>query len=194
MARPKEFDVDAALQSALEVFWEKGYEATSMQDLVDAMGIQRASLYATYGDKHALYVAALQRYQRETFDELAAHFAKATSPVAAIREFVQEVADWAAGKHGRRGCLCVNANIELAPHDLLVADTLRDHHQRMETLLAATLQRAVATGELPAKTDCTSLATFLLGTVVAVNVLGKQRATKKQLQAMVDHALAALER
>lgn len=194
MARPKEFDVDAALQSALEVFWEKGYEATSMQDLVDAMGIQRASLYATYGDKHALYVAALRRYQRETFDELVAHFAKATSPVAAIREFVQEVADWASGKHGRRGCLCVNANIELAPHDLLVADTLRDHHQRMETLLAATLQRAVAMGELPAKTDCTSLATFLLGSVVAINVLGKQRATKKQLQAMVDHALAALER
>lgn len=194
MARPKEFDVDAALQSALAVFWEKGYEATSVQDLVEAMGIQRASLYATYGDKHALYLAALERYQRETFDELAGHFAGAVSPVQAVRGFVQEVADWASGKHGRRGCLCVNANVELAPHDQLVTETLRQHHQRMESLLAATLQRAVATGELPAKTDCASLATFLLGTVVAINVLGKQRATKKQLQAMVDHALAALAR
>ena len=61
MARPKEFDVDDALQQALELFWRKGYEATSVQDLVAAMGIQKASLYGTFGDKHSLYMKALQR-------------------------------------------------------------------------------------------------------------------------------------
>ncbi len=121
MARPREFDVADALQDALEVFWRKGYEATSMQDLVAAMGIQKASLYAAFGDKHALYRAALRRYQQATLDELATHLAKAASPLAAIRGFVDEVATHAAGKDGRRGCFCVNASSELAPSDDLIA-------------------------------------------------------------------------
>ena len=193
MARPKEFDVDEALQSALEVFWRKGYAATSMQDLVAGMGIQKASLYATFGDKHQLYLTALRRYQQQTFEELTAHLAGATSPLAAIREFVDEVFEHTA-KDGRKGCLCVNANIELAPHDGDVAELLRQHHERMETLLAATLERARSLGEIARKADPRSLATFLLGVVVAINVLGKQRASRQQLQAMRDQALAALAR
>lgn len=193
MARPKEFDVDEALQSALEVFWRKGYEATSMQDLVAGMGIQKASLYATFGDKHSLYLTALRRYQEEHFDELTEHLASATSPLRAITEFVDEVFEYTA-KDGRRGCLCVNANIELAPHDADVAELLRAHHERMEKLLAATLERARSLGEIPRKADTRSLATFLLGIVVAINVLGKQRASRQQLQALRDQALAALSR
>lgn len=193
MARPKEFDVDEALQSALEVFWRKGYAATSMQDLVAAMGIQKASLYATFGDKHQLYLTALRRYQQETFEELTAHLAGATSPLRAITEFVDEVFEHTA-KDGRRGCLCVNANIELAPHDGDVAEMLRQHHERMESLLAATLERARSLGEIPRKADPRALATFLLGIVVAINVLGKQRASRQQLQALRDQALAALSR
>lgn len=194
MARPREFDVDDALQRALEVFWQKGYAATSMQDLVAAMRIQKASLYAAFGDKHSLYLAALRRYQQETIEEFTAFLAKATSPVAAIREFLAEVADYASGKHGLRGCFCVNASTELAPLDQEVADLLQAHHQRMETLLAAVLERARTMGEIGKRADCRSLATFLLGIVVAMNVLGKQRATRKQLQALVDQATRALER
>jgi TetR/AcrR family transcriptional regulator, transcriptional repressor for nem operon len=194
MARPKEFDVEHALQSALEVFWQKGYEATSMQDLVAAMGIQKASLYGTFGDKHSLYVAALRRYQQAALAELTEHLAQAASPLAAIREFVDEVVDHAAGRAGRHGCLCVNANIEMAPHDAAVAEQLRDHHERMRGVLAATLERARTLGEIPRKADPAGLATFLLGIVIAVNVLGKQRASRQQLQALRDHGLAALAR
>ena len=193
MARPREFDVDEALQSALEVFWQKGFEATSMQDLVAAMGIQKASLYGTFGDKHSLYMAALRRYQQETLAELTDHLAKATSPLAAITGFVDEVVAHTA-RDGRRGCLCVNANIEMAPHDGAVAEQLRDHHERMESLLAATLERARSLGEIPRRAEPRALATFLLGIVVAINVLGKQRASRQQLMAMRDHGLAALTR
>lgn len=194
MARPKEFDVDTALQSALEVFWQKGYEATSMQDLVAAMGIQKASLYATFTDKHTLYVTALRRYQQMVLDGLTAQLSKASSPITAVREFLAEVAESVAGREGRRGCFCINANTELASHDTEVAEQLRAHNQRMEALLAATLERAKSQGELAKKTDCAALATFLLGIVVALNVLGKQRATHQQLQALVEHAGAALQR
>lgn len=193
MARPKEFDVDEALQSALEVFWRKGYEATSMQDLVAAMGIQKASLYGTFGDKHSLYLSALRRYQEQTLAELTEHLAEAASPLAAITGFVDEVVAHIA-RDGRRGCLCVNANIEMAPHDAAVAGQLRGHHDRMESLLTATLVRARTLGEIPRKADPRALATFLLGIVVAMNVLGKQRASRQQLQALRDHGLAALTR
>ncbi len=193
MARPKEFDVDDALQSALEVFWQRGYDATSLQHLVAAMGIQKASLYATFGDKHSLYLAALRRYQQETLEELTAHLAGAASPLHAVVEFLDDVLAHTA-RDGRRGCLCVNANIELAPHDTAVADLLRQHHERMESLLAATLDRARTLGEIPRKADSRALATFLLGIVVAINVLGKQRASRRQLQALRDQAVAALSR
>lgn len=193
MARPKEFDVDDALQRALEVFWAKGYAGTSLQDLVVGMGIRKASLYATFGDKHSLYLAALRRYQQETFEELTRHLAGAASPRRAVVEFLDEVFRHTA-RDGRRGCLCVNANIELAPQDAAVAELLREHHDRMETLLAATLERARALGEIGRKADPRGLATFLLGIVVSINVLGKQRASRTQLQALRDHAVAALER
>jgi TetR/AcrR family transcriptional repressor of nem operon len=193
MARPREFDVDEALQRALEVFWQQGFAATSMQDLVAAMGIQKASLYATFGDKHTLYTTALRRYQQETLDELTEHLAKAASPLTAITEFVDEVVEHTA-RDGRRGCLCVNANTELAPHDAEVAELLRAHHERMESLLAATIERARTLGEIPHQADPRALATFLLGVVVAMNVLGKQRASRRQLQALRDHGLAALRR
>jgi TetR/AcrR family transcriptional repressor of nem operon len=193
MPRPREFDADEALQRALDVFWRKGFEATSMRDLVAAMRIQKASLYGAFGDKRSLYLATLRRYQQQVLDELTERLAKAPSPSRAVREFVAEVAEQVAGGEGRRGCFCVNANIELAPHDDGVAEQLRAHHDRMVALIAATLERARSLGEIPRRADCTALATFLLGVVAALNVLGKQRASRQQLQAVVDNALTVLD-
>lgn len=193
MPRPREFDPDEALHRALEVFWQKGYEATSMRDLVAAMRIQKASLYGAFGDKRSLYLAALRRYQQQTLDALTERLAKAPSPAQAVREFVAEVADQVGGRNGKRGCFCVNANIELAPHDDSVAEQLRVHYERMVALLAATLERARSLGEIPRRADCTALATFLLGVVAALNVLGKQRASRQQLQTVAEQGLRVLD-
>jgi TetR/AcrR family transcriptional regulator, transcriptional repressor for nem operon len=192
MARPREFDADTALQRALEVFWQKGYEAASMQDLVQAMGIQKASLYNTFGDKHSLYLAALARYQQAALDRLTKQLAGSASPMAAIRRFVADVVDNAAGRAGRHGCFCINAAAELAPSDPEVAQQLRLHHGRMEELLAATLQRAKAQRELPASADTERLAVFVLGLVVAINLLGKQRTEPDKLRMLAEFGLQAL--
>ena len=192
MARPKEFDVDAALQQALQVFWQKGYEATSMQDLVDAMGIQKASLYATYGDKHSLYMQALRNYQRDALVEMETTLTRPGSPKAALRALLQGVVEQAAGKRGRRGCFCVNANIELAPSDPVVGEQLRDHTGRVEAMLQRTLAAARAAGEIPRSADTAQLASFLYGLLLAINVLARQRAPKPRLQAIADQGLAAL--
>ncbi len=193
MARPKEFDVDVALRSALEVFWQKGYEATSMQNLVAAMGIQKASLYGTYGDKHELYVQALRSYQRESLAGLEQRLTAPGSPKAAIAAFLLGVAAQSRTKKGKRGCFCVNANIELAPHDPQVATLLRQHSELVERLFAAALRRARSAGELPVGADCGQLATFLFGIVIAINVLGKQAAGRDRMTALARQALAALD-
>jgi TetR/AcrR family transcriptional regulator, transcriptional repressor for nem operon len=192
MARPREFDAEEALQNALQVFWTKGYEATSMQDLVAAMGIQKASLYNTFGDKRRLYLAALRSYQQQALAQLMSKLAAAASPLAAIRAFILEQVEGASGRNRRQGCFCVNAAIELAPSDGDVAAQLRDHHGRMEALLAATLQRAKTLGELAPGADVEGLATFVLGQLVAIQVLSKQRTDRSRLDALARHGLAAL--
>lgn len=193
MARHKEFDVDAALQDALEVFWQKGYEATSMQDLVAAMGIQKASLYGTFGDKHSLYAAALRSYQKSALAAFEQRLKAPGSAKAALRALVLDVVEQAAGRQGKRGCFCVNANVELASHDAQIGDMLREHSERVEGLLEQTLRRAKTDGELPRSADCKELATFVYGILVALNVLAKQRVGRERLEAIASRGLAALE-
>ena len=193
MARPKEFDVDDALQQALELFWRKGYEATSVQDLVAAMGIQKASLYGTFGDKHSLYMKALQRYEADGFAALADHLTAAKSPKNAVRDLVLGNAEQACSASGKWGCFCVNANVEMAPQDGEVSDLVRDHSERVEALLEATLRRAKALGEIAKGANCKQLATFLFGAIVALNVLGKQRASRDRMLAMARQSLAVLD-
>ncbi len=192
MARHKEFDVDDALHHALDVFWQRGYDATSVGDLVDAMGIQRASIYGTFGDKHSLYLRALNAYQVRAMAGLEQQLLGAERAIAALRDFVLGAAETAAGRQGKRGCFCVNANVEMAPHDDAVREQLRDHGDRLEQLLAKTLDRAKAQGDLPANADCKQLASFVFATVIGINVLGKQRAGKERLLAVANQALAAL--
>src|SRR6478609_6945275 len=118
MARTKEFDPDAVLQSALELFWRRGYEATSMTDLVEHIGIGRASIYATFGSKHELYLKALDRYT-ETHDPLLMSELSQPGPaLPAVRTLVRRFAAEAASPEGRlNGCFVTNTAAELAPHD-----------------------------------------------------------------------------
>lgn len=192
MPRPKEFDVDLALQRALEVFWQKGYEATSMQDLVDAMGIQRASLYGTFGDKRSLYLRALDSYQAKAFEEMRERLETATSPRDALVDLLLGAAGIACSRSGRKGCFCVNASVELGAEDRDIAGRMRAHGQAVEGLFAAALRRAVELHELPADTDPERLATFVFGLLIATTVLGKQRASRARLTALIAPGLAAL--
>src|SRR5262245_11072346 len=116
MSRPREFDRDQALRQAMTVFWEHGYQAASTDDLLRAMGIGRQSMYAAFGDKHTLYLEALQLYETETGAEFSGRISKAKSPFAAISDHVLSIAEWSPQELAR-GCFFVNASIELAPSD-----------------------------------------------------------------------------
>ena len=118
MARTKEFDPDAALQRALELFWERGYEATSMADLVEHLGVARASIYATFGGKHELYLKALERYVRVGDPASSTALSQPGPALPAVRALVERVRRRSRrATSDRRGCMVVNTAVELAPHD-----------------------------------------------------------------------------
>lgn len=149
MVRTKEFDPDAALQSALELFWRRGYEATSMADLVEHLGIGRASLYATFGNKHDLYLKALDRYgekhQPLLLEELSQPGPALPAVRAVVRRFTAEATDEGSRAYG---CLVTNTAAELAPHDAPAARRVERSWEHLETLLESALVRARAQGEL----------------------------------------------
>ncbi len=117
MARTKEFDPDAALQAALELFWRRGYEATSMSDLVEHLGIGRASLYATFGSKHELYLKAFDRYGENRDAVLLRELSQPGPALPAVRAVLRRFAAEAADEERLSGCLVTNTAAELAPHD-----------------------------------------------------------------------------
>ncbi|MER8269183.1 TetR/AcrR family transcriptional regulator [Streptomyces griseus] len=194
MARTKEFDPDAALQSALELFWRRGYEATSMTDLVEHIGIGRASIYATFGSKHELYLKALDRYT-ETHDPLLVSELSQPGPaLPAVRTLVRRFATEAASPEGRlNGCFVTNTAAELAPHDAAAGRRVEFSWEHIETLLHSALVRAQAQGELPEGRDPRALARMLLVLLQGVRIVGKASHDPARVRDAAEQALTLLD-
>jgi TetR/AcrR family transcriptional regulator, transcriptional repressor for nem operon len=192
VARTKEFDPDAALRAALELFWERGYEATSMVDLVERMGVARASIYATFGGKRELYLKALDRYGELVDPGLLAGLSQPGPALPAVRALVERYAREAAGEEGRRGCFLVNTAVELAPHDPLVARRVQANWDFLETALTSALMRAQAQGELAEDKDPRGLGRFLLVLMQGLRVMGKAATEPERLRDAAAQALALL--
>jgi TetR/AcrR family transcriptional regulator, transcriptional repressor for nem operon len=188
MARTKEFQPDAALDAAMRLFWQRGYEATSMADLVAATGVARASLYATFGSKHELYVRALDRYAELCDPLLVARLAGPGPVLPAVRALL---ADYAADA-GQQGCFIVNAAVERLPADLAVALSVETSWETLEVALTAALIRARNSGELSLTAEPRRLARFLLVVLQGVRVVGKGRAGAVRAQDALTEVHAVL--
>jgi TetR/AcrR family transcriptional repressor of nem operon len=192
VARTKEFDPEVALRAAVELFWARGYEATSMADLVEHMGVARASIYATFGDKHELYLRALERYGEMVEPGLLDGLSQPGPVLPAVRALVERYVDEATGDGGRRGCLVVNAAVELAARDPLAARRVQASWDFLETALTSALIRARAQGELAADRDPRALARFLLVLLQGIRVTGKAATGSERLRDAAAQALALL--
>ncbi|MFD3618291.1 TetR/AcrR family transcriptional regulator [Streptomyces sp. NPDC058676] len=193
MARTKEFDPEAALQSALELFWRRGFEATSMSDLVEHLGIGRASIYATFGNKHELYLKALERYQ-EQLPDLLRELSQPGPVLPAVRAAVRRYAHEAATEELRRvGCFITNTAAELAPHDPVAARQVERNWDGLETVLHTALVRAQAQGELPEGRDPRALARMLLVLTQGLKVVGKASSDPARVREAAEQALALLD-
>lgn len=172
MGRPKAFDSETALERAMEVFWAKGFEAASIQDLVEATGVQRQSLYATFGDKRQLFLKALDHYRRQR-GRLRAALLMEEAPLRVLLARLLRGAVDALESQGRRGCLMVNTASESLQLDPEMVELVRDNIHDLEESLAACLRRAQEKGELGAHQDPRALARFFVNTLYGVNTLGK---------------------
>jgi len=193
MARVKEFDPEVALDHALECFKRHGYSGTSMAALTDAMGIGRASLYATYGDKRRLFEAALENYVDATVTFVRERLEAADNPLDGIRDVLGNVAEMAASDTKRRGCLLANSTAELASTDAEIRRFAAASFKRIEDLFHDALDAAHADGSLPAEKNPRALARFLVATMQSLRIIGKASRDRAALDDIVDTALTCLE-
>ena len=180
MGRPRGFDPEAALRVAVDVFWQQGYEATSLDALSQAMGLSRSSFYACFGSKHALLMAAVQRYADDRYASLTERVAACADPRQAVRAMLTVIADVDGGT---RGCLFVNAVAELAPGDAELLAFAQSHTARVGALMTATLRRLGCT-----EAEASARAGALLALVMGVTTLRKTGVPPSQLKNLLTQA------
>lgn len=181
MARPREFDPDTALEQAMQVFWAKGYEATSLDDLCEATGLSRSSLYAAFGDKHDLLLQSLDLYS----DRAAARFAAllAVPPIqAALRRILDDFIGQIIAGPGQRGCFIGNCAAELARGDRDAMTRVRRSLARNEVIFRDALAAARTRGELPSSADPGALARFLTSGFQGLRLVGKANPDRAALE------------
>lgn len=186
MARTREFDEEKVLEAAMQLFWEKGYEATSLSDLTARMGIQRPSIYSTFGDKRELFEAALRKYTTSRAADIRARLQSHSSVKKAFAIFFEDVI---AGEYAgdiSKGCFCINTMVELAPHDERFEILTREHQLYLAVIFQETIERGIQTGELDADTDAKSLAQALIVALIGLTVLLKSQPQRS----FVDNAIA----
>ncbi len=192
MARSKSFDPNIALRKAMQLFWRQGYEGTSVDELVAAMGISRASLYATFGDKHSLYLKALDRYIEQVLRPRLGALERAASAAEGLRALFAELVDFAAGDPQRRGCFAVNAACELGARDAEVAVRLGAQSAAMEELVARRLAEAQDNGEIAPERSPRDLARLILAAIDGLRVRSRLGADRATLDAIAGGTLALL--
>jgi TetR/AcrR family transcriptional repressor of nem operon len=193
MSRPKEFNPDDAIEKAMQVFWHKGYEATSMEDLLSAMDLNRGSLYDTFGDKRQLFLKVIDRYCT-TF--VGSKFSLLDQPgpaLPALRRFIHGMIEGALADPQRRGCLIANTVMELSPHEKEIAGTLRQVLKMAEDTFFRVLARAKQQGELNSDKDPRALACFLTTMMQGTIVLIKAGTSADVVEQTAETALSILD-
>jgi TetR/AcrR family transcriptional repressor of nem operon len=185
MGRPKQFDPDAAVSTAMDLFWRRGYGATTPAELVEALEIGKGSLYNTFQNKHSLFEQALRRYG----DQRVAGLTEVLSRPEAVRNRLQAALErLAAPEHAylrRRGCLAVNTAAELGERDKAATAIVRDVFERMERALQVTIEEGQRSGELDTDSDAKEIASLLLSTIIGMTVIAKTSDRTERLQRVV---------
>lgn len=191
MGRNKAFDEKEVLKKAMELFWEQGYEKTSLQDLVDHMGIHRRSIYDTFGDKRSLFLSSLAYYEEMLANELKKLMNAAGPSKQAIREVFSFTLN--AAEYYPKGCLAVNAAVELSLLDKEIAQISTDLFKKTEQVFCYLVIKGQTSGELSKEIDPAAISRFLHNNLLGLRVLAKTNYTKKELESIVDVTLSVLD-
>src|SRR5689334_10873423 len=193
MARPREFDEAAVLDAAIERFWLRGYEATSVRDLADEMNIAGASLYNAFGDKRRLYERALNRYLDQTFRERIRRIESALPPREAIAAFLQEIIRRSLTDRQRRGCMLVNSAIESAPYDPDFLSIVATFLNEVEGFFLRCVSKGQRDGTITRAHSAADLSKSLLGILLGIRVLARVRPERALLEGLVRPIFGLLD-
>ena len=189
MSRSKEFDPERALDKAMNLFWRLGYENTSLEALMKAMGIARQSLYDTFGDKRALHLKAMAHYRDQTNSQMQKMLNEIPSVKDGFRRLLYGMAAETREQH-ERGCLLLNANLQRDAKDAVIRDFLRDNQARVEAIFLRALTRAQKQKELSPEDDPGALARFFVVTIQGMRAMARLKSDKKALEQVARVALA----
>jgi len=193
MPRPREFNADAALNRALDVFWSKGYEATSVDDLCAITGLSRSSLYSTFGSKRDLLLRSVDRYVERRTPDIAAILAQPMPVREAFATLARQFIGQIVSGPGRRGCFLGNCAAELPRGDRAALARVRQGLAQTEATFRAALMRAVACGELPSDVDIRALARFLTAGFQGLRLIGKVNPGRAALEDVARTMLQCLD-
>ena len=193
MPRPKAFDEKVVLNQAVDLFCSRGYEATSVQDLVDELGINRASLYDTYGDKYALYRQALEEYGQFSRQNVCRLIDQSRPVVNLIRELLDGIVCDILSDPTQKGCFMVNATIELAPHETEIASITAENQRILVNRFTELMERGQREGDITTKHPANDLAQFMYNTISGLRVFGKMQPSTATLQGIVRVAISSLQ-
>ena len=193
MARPREFDPDQALDRAKEAFWANGYEATSMADLMKAMGLAKGSIYQAFGDKHSLFIHALQSYTDDVYARFREVLSGAATPYQGMKALLTEVlVDYAAGENQRRGCFSNNTLVELGPHDKEARNILTRQKHRIEKLFTEVIRKGQQEGDFRSDLDAENLAMGVNVLIFGVMADSKSGEPKDRISAVFETFLKTI--
>jgi TetR/AcrR family transcriptional regulator, transcriptional repressor for nem operon len=193
MARPREFNAETALERAMELFWSKGYEATSLDDLCEVTGLSRSSLYATFGNKRSLLLQSVDRYVEQRNPRMAALLAQPLPIRDAFAALAGQFIDQIVSGPGRRGCFLGNCAAELPRSDRAALARVRRALESTAATFRDALARAKARGELRAEVDVDALARFLTAGFQGLRLVGKVDPNRAVLEDIAATMLQCLE-
>ncbi len=192
MPRPIEFDPEVALTAAMDLFWCKGYEGSSLSALLDVMQIGRASFYNTFGSKEQLFLRALQRYIHAHDSWIVDTLSEPTEPLSGIQAVFDAEIRKVLQDPQHRGCFIINSAIELAPYNPQVETLVYESIKASEQAFQDALERAEADGTIYPGRDLQALARFLMNAVRGIRVMGRQQTSRDTLDDIVNITLSVL--
>lgn len=188
----KNFDVEQVLNRAMQAFWARGYEATSIQDLVNATGVNRASLYATYGDKREIFLASLKKYDSSVRSKMLSELSNADGPREAIEAVFDKFISQSSTANANWGCLITNTALELAAHDAEIARLVNAAQDDMARFFEGMIERGKITGQIDVQVDAGQLARIILAILLGLLVLLRSRPDASYLNEIKSSALSLL--
>ncbi len=192
MPRPAQFKREDVLEKAMNAFWDQGYFATGVSDLLKVTDLNPGSLYGAFKSKEDLYLAALDLYAERCVARIKKALSAEDSPLEGIRKYFLHLAKQAAGPEAKRSCLLVNTVLELARMNPQIEQRVNKHFQRIEDLYRRALKRAQTNGELSANKDPKAMAAFLVTSVWGLRVLGGTSPGPKRAMTVVHQMLTVL--